>query len=82
MEFHIPDRVMALTVPEQSGPRLAFEDTGRAYVFRITGRNHQQFAAWPAFDEPLDTYSYHFVPTTIGEWITVTHHASATSAAD
>ena len=79
VEFYLPDRIVAVTAPESSAGRFAYEDTGQAYHFRITGRDYQELAAWPAFGEPLAEYSYRFVPTTIGTLITVTHHTTAVS---
>jgi hypothetical protein len=79
LEFHIVDRLQVLAVPESSDLRHDFEDTGQAFIFRITGRNYQQLAAWPAFSEALDVYVYRFIPTTVGVLIAVTQPATAES---
>jgi hypothetical protein len=79
LEFHLSDRVQALTIPESSDLRLDFEDTGQSLIFRITDRNYQQLAAWPDFDEPMDAYTYRFTPTTVGVLIAVTHPVTAAS---
>jgi hypothetical protein len=79
LAFHLPDRIMTSTVPAQSEWRASFEDTGQSFIFRITGRDYEELAAWPDFDEPLEAYSYRFTPTTVGDLITITHHASGAS---